>query len=218
VPSIHVAIGNQQLTGDLDVPAGARGLVVFAHGSGSSRHSRRNQYVARCLAGRGLATLLVDLLTPDEEAVDAQSGHLRFDIDLLAVRLVTILDWVRSRADVGRLPVALFGASTGAGAALVAAARRPDLVAAVVSRGGRPDLAGSSLTQVAAPTLLIVGGHDEQVIALNRLAMARLRGPVSLQIVPGATHLFEEAGALAAVAAAAGEWIDRYLPAALAKS
>lgn len=211
---VHVAIGNHRLTGDLEVPGGARGIVVFAHGSGSSRRSPRNQYVARYLSGRGFATLLIDLLTPEEEAIDERSGHIRFDINLLAGRLVTILDWIRARPDVGHLPPALFGASTGAGAALVAAAMRPDLVAAVVSRGGRPDLAGPSLPQVVAPTLLIVGGHDEQVIELNRLALARLRAPVSLHIVPGATHLFEEAGALEAVSAAAGEWFDRYLPAA----
>ena len=213
--NVRVDIGKERLDGDLDVPENARGIVVFAHGSGSSRHSPRNRYVAARLAALGFATLLIDLLTPQEEAIDQRSGHLRFDIDLLARRLLTILEWLRSRSDVGQLPAGLFGASTGGGAALVAAALRPHLVAAVVSRGGRPDLAGPSLARVLAPTLLIVGGHDEQVIELNRQAMARMAATTSLQVVPGATHLFEEPGALEAVATAAGKWFERYLPAAI---
>jgi dienelactone hydrolase len=210
--SVRIDIGHARLDGDLIVPEKARGIVVFAHGSGSSRHSPRNRFVAQRLSALGFATLLIDLLTPDEEAIDRRTGHLRFDIDLLARRLVTILEWLRSRPDVGQLPAGLFGASTGGGAALVAAAHKPNLVAAVVSRGGRPDLAGPSLARVTAPTLLIVGGHDEQVIELNTQAMARMPGTTSLHVVPGATHLFEEPGALDTVASAAGAWFERYLP------
>lgn len=208
---VLIPVGRNVLRGDLDVPRGARGIVIFAHGSGSSRHSPRNQYVARYLARCGFATLLIDLLTEEEEAADARTGHLRFDIALLALRLAAILDWVATVPELRPLPVGLFGASTGGGAALVAAAEHPRQVAAVVSRGGRPDLAGSALPGVIAPTLLLVGGDDVAVIALNREAMSRMHCTVSLQLVPGATHLFEEPGALEAVATAAGQWFQRFL-------
>jgi putative phosphoribosyl transferase len=191
-------------------PEGARGVVLFAHGSGSSRHSVRNRFVAGALRGGGLATLLLDLLTPDEEAVDARTAHLRFDIGLLAHRLVAATDWLTANPDTRGLKIGYFGASTGGGAALVAAAERPDLVAAVVSRGGRPDLAGPSLVHVRAPTLLIVGGRDEPVIGMNREAMRQLRSETRLEIVPGATHLFEEPGALEAVARLAEDWFQRH--------
>ena len=199
------------LDGTLGIPADARGMVLFAHGSGSSRFSPRNRYVARVLRDAGLATLLVDLLSPGEEEVDMATRHLRFDIGLLADRLVVGLDWLAHEPSTRALPVGLFGASTGGGAALVAAARRPDAVSAVVSRGGRPDLAGDALPQVRAPTLLIVGGHDEAVIELNRQAMRRMRGEVHLEIVPGASHLFEEPGTLEEVAALARDWLLRHL-------
>jgi putative phosphoribosyl transferase len=208
---VRFPVGNASLEGDLDVPAHATGVVLFAHGSGSSRHSPRNQYVARALRQRGLGTLLVDLLTADEERVDEHTRHLRFDIGLLADRLVGLIDWLQNDDAAGAPRIGLFGASTGAGAALVAAAARPDAVAAVVSRGGRPDLAGDALARVAAPTLLIVGGADGQVITLNRQAMAHLRGVARLEIVPGASHLFEETGALEQVAALAGDWFERHL-------
>jgi putative phosphoribosyl transferase len=199
------------LDGTLGMPTDARGMVLFAHGSGSSRFSPRNRYVARVLRDAGLATLLVDLLSPGEEEVDMATRHLRFDIGLLAERLVVGLDWLAHDPATGALPVGLFGASTGGGAALVAAARRPDAVSAVVSRGGRPDLAGDALPQVRAPTLLIVGGHDEAVIELNRQAMRRMRSEVHLEIVPGASHLFEEPGTLEEVAALARDWLLRHL-------
>ena len=208
---VRVPIGHQWLDGDLVLPAHARGLVLFAHGSGSSRHSSRNQYVARTLEQRGLATLLIDLLTPEEEHVDRQTAHLRFDIPLLAGRLVAIVEWLKRRPDTASLPIGLFGASTGGGAALMAAAAQPDHIAGVVSRGGRPDLAGPALLHVTAPTLLIVGGHDTPVIRMNRDAMSQMRGDVSLEIVPGASHLFEEPGALERVATLAGEWFGRHL-------
>ncbi len=207
----RVPIGDQWLTGELRVPAGAQGLVLFAHGSGSSRLSPRNRYVAHVLQQHGLATLLIDLLTPDEEAVDAQTGHLRFDIDLLASRLVAIVDWLRRRKDTAPLAIGLFGASTGGGAALVAAAARPREIAAVVSRGGRPDLARDALPLVKAPTRLIIGGRDLAVVGMNREAMVRMRARVDLQLVPGATHLFEEPGALDRVAELAADWFGHYL-------
>lgn len=194
------------LEGDLAVPPDAVGLVIFAHGSGSSRFSPRNRLVADRLGRRGLATLLLDLLTAEEDALDRRTAALRFDIPRLAARVVAAIDWARADARTVRLPVCCFGASTGAAAALVAAAERPDVVQAVVSRGGRPDLAGDALPRVAAPTLLIVGGLDREVIALNRLAMARMTAPAELRIVPGATHLFEEPGALEEVARLAGDW------------
>ena len=185
--------------------------MLFAHGSGSSRHSPRNRYVARLLNQAKLATLLVDLLTSDEEAIDMRTAHLRFDIGLLAQRLVAVTDWLTQYQDTRYLRIGYFGASTGAAAALVAAAERPDVVGAVVSRGGRPDLAGPALARVRAPTLLIVGGNDFQVIELNWAALAQLRCEKQLVIVPGATHLFEEPGALDEVARLAREWFERHL-------
>jgi len=211
ITPVHVGVNHHWLEGDLGHPPGARGVVLFAHGSGSSRHSRRNQYVARALEARGFATLLIDLLTPEEEVIDSRTAHLRFDIEMLASRLVAIVDWMRNRPELSALPIGLFGASTGGGAALMAAAARPHEITAVVSRGGRPDLAGPALAHVTAPTLLIVGGLDTPVIQMNRDAMKQMRGAVSLTIVPGATHLFEEPGALEQVATLAGEWFGRYL-------
>jgi putative phosphoribosyl transferase len=208
---VRVAAGPVTLEGNLSLPERARGIVLFAHGSGSSRHSPRNRYVARVLDEAKLATLLVDLLTPDEEAVDLRTAHLRFDIRLLAGRLVGVTDWLTQYPDTRELRIGYFGASTGAAAALVAAARRPDAVGAIVSRGGRPDLAGPALARVRAPTLLIVGGNDFEVVELNRRAFALLRCEKQLEIVPGATHLFEEPGALEEVARLACEWFERYL-------
>jgi dienelactone hydrolase len=200
------------LEGDLDRPEGARGVVLFAHGSGSSRHSPRNRYVARVLRDAGLGTLLLDLLTGQEEAVDRETGVLRFDVDLLADRVIGATDWLMRAPETAGLPVGYFGASTGAGAALLAAAARPQSVHAVVSRGGRPDLAGDALTQVRAPTLLIVGGFDGPVIGLNRQALERLgSAEKQLVIIPGATHLFPEPGALEEVARMAAQWFTRQL-------
>lgn len=209
--SIRVHVGAVGLDGDLHIPERASGLVIFAHGSGSSRFSRRNRAVAQALEQAGFATLLLDLLTPDEERVDEMTREYRFDIDLLGRRVVGAADWAKSRPDLHRLPVAFFGASTGAAAALIAAAERPHVTRAVISRGGRPDLADDALPRVKAPTLLIVGGRDEPVIQMNRDAMQRLRAPVELVIVPGATHLFEEPGALEEVARLATEWCGRHL-------
>jgi dienelactone hydrolase len=203
---VRVAADHSWLDGELRLPRPCIGLVIFAHGSGSSRFSVRNQHVARRLECRGLATLLIDLLTREEEAIDARSAEFRFDLELLAARLVAIIDWSRGREDTARLPIGLFGASTGGGAALMAAAARPHEVTAVVSRGGRPDLARGALGQARAPTLLIVGGHDQAVLAMNQRAMARMAAVVQLAIVPGATHLFEEPGALDRVADLAIEW------------
>jgi putative phosphoribosyl transferase len=208
---VQVAAGPVTLEGNLSLPATARGVVLFAHGSGSGRHSPRNRYVAQVLQDGGLGTLLIDLLTPQEEAIDLQTRHLRFDIGLLTERLVGATDWLRQQPATRDLGIGYFGASTGGAAALVAAAARPDDVKAVVSRGGRPDLAGPALPHVRAPTLLIVGGRDEQVIELNREAFAQLRCEKQLVIVPGATHLFEEPGALEEVARLAREWFQRYL-------
>ena len=199
------------LAADVTRPQQARGLVLFAHGSGSSRLSPRNRMVADRLGGVGLATVLIDLLTPGEERVDAVTAELRFDIGLLAHRLTGIIDWISGQPGLGTLPLGLFGASTGAAAALLAAGARPARVRAVVSRGGRPDLAGDQLTRVTAPTLLIVGERDRQVLHLNEAAAGRLGGPSTVWIVPGATHLFEEPGALPLVAGAAAEWFDRHL-------
>jgi putative phosphoribosyl transferase len=210
---VRVSAGQAQLEGMLRVPVGAQGIVLFAHGSGSSRHSPRNRHVAQALQEAGLATLLIDLLTPGEEAVDVQTGHLRFDIGLLADRLVGATDWLARNPETQRLKVGYFGASTGAGGALVAATQRPHAVAAIVSRGGRPDLAGLVLTQVQAPTLLIVGGLDYPVIAMNREALAHMQVEKRLEIVPGATHLFEETGALEQVAHLACDWFARHLTA-----
>jgi pimeloyl-ACP methyl ester carboxylesterase len=208
---VQVPAGTVTLDGNLTLPEYAQAIVLFAHGSGSSRHSPRNRYVARVLNEAKLATLLIDLLTLHEEVIDTRTAHLRFDIDLLAERLVDATDWLTQFPDTKHLPIGYFGASTGAAAALAAAAVRPDAVGAVVSRGGRPDLAGSALPRVRAPTLLIVGGDDRQVIELNRAALAQLRCEKQLVIVPAATHLFEEPGALDEVARLARDWFQRYL-------
>ncbi|MFC8848786.1 MULTISPECIES: dienelactone hydrolase family protein [unclassified Micromonospora] len=208
---VTIPAGDAGLPADVLVPAGATGVVLFAHGSGSSRHSPRNTAVAGTLHERALGTVLVDLLTPEEDRVDARTAELRFDIGLLADRLAAIVDWMGAEPTLGRLPVGLFGASTGAAAALVAAAARPERVRAVVSRGGRPDLAGVALPQVAAPTLLLVGGLDGQVITLNEQALAELGEVGELRVVPGATHLFEEPGALEQVAGAAADWFATHL-------
>jgi putative phosphoribosyl transferase len=200
------------LEGDLRVPAGAKGIVVFAHGAGSSRHSPRNRRVAEVLRQAGLGTLLMDLLTPQEERRDMLTRELRFDIEMLGERAVGAIDWLPGEEETGDLGVGTFGASTGAAAALIAAAERPDRVRGMVSRGGRPDLAAGALTRVRAPTLLIVGGEDAPVIEMNRDAMATLAGETRLEIVPGATHLFEEPGALERVAELAADWFVRHLP------
>ena len=209
--TVRVSAGRVILEGTLAVPGAARGVVLFAHGSGSSRHSPRNRYVAGVLRQSGLGTLLIDLLTLQEEAVDVRTRELRFDITLLAERLADATDWLGERPETRALRVGYFGASTGGGAALVAAAERPDAVGAVVSRGGRPDLAGEALPLVRAPTLLIVGGNDVPVIAMNENAVARMRAEVRLEIIPGATHLFEEPGALEEVARLASDWFVRHL-------
>ncbi len=208
---VRVPAGSVTLEGNLTLPEQSRGIVLFAHGSGSSRHSPRNRYVALLLNEAKLATLLIDLLTLHEEVVDARTAQLRFDIDLLAERLVDATDWLTQFPDTKDLRIGYFGASTGAAAALAAAALRPDPVGAIVSRGGRPDLAGAALIRVRAPTLLIVGENDEQVIQLNRAALAQLRCEKQLVIVPGATHLFEEPGALDVVARLARDWFERHL-------
>jgi putative phosphoribosyl transferase len=209
---VRIRAGPTTLEGDLQVPEGAVGVVLFAHGSGSSRHSTRNRYVAGELQAAGLATLLIDLLTPEEEAVDQHTAHLRFDISLLAERLVATTRWLGEDPSTRALTVGHFGASTGAGAALVAAAALPERVGAVVSRGGRPDLAADALPRVRAPTLFLVGGRDLAVLELNRVAMARMQTVTRLEIVPGATHLFEEPGTLETVAHLARDWFVRYLP------
>jgi putative phosphoribosyl transferase len=193
------------------MPDRAEGIVLFAHGSGSSRHSPRNRYVAQVLSHAGLATLLIDLLTADEEATERWTKHLRFDIGLLAGRLIGATDWLKQNSETNPLRIGYFGASTGAAAALVAAAERPEDIGAIVSRGGRPDLAGSALERVQAPTLLIVGGHDLPVIDMNQEALDQLRVPKQLTIVPGATHLFEEPGTLEEVARLASQWFGHYL-------
>ena len=208
---VRIAAGPVTLEGNLTLREATYGIVLFAHGSGSSRHSPRNRHVAQLLNEANLATLLVDLLTSDEETIDVRTGHLRFDIALLAERLIAVTDWLTQHRDTRRLRIGYFGASTGAGAALVAAAERPDVVGAVVSRGGRPDLAGPALARVRAPTLFIVGGNDFPVIDLNRAALAQLRCEKQLVIVPGATHLFEEPGALDEVARLARKWFERHL-------
>jgi putative phosphoribosyl transferase len=208
---VRVPAGAVTLEGNLTLPQDSHGIVLFAHGSGSSRHSPRNRYVARVLNEAKLATLLIDLLTPHEEVIDARTAQLRFDIDLLAERLVGATDWLTQFPDTQHLRIGYFGASTGAAAALVAAAVRSGAVGAVVSRGGRPDLAGAALVHVQAPTLLIVGEDDVQVIELNRAALAQLRCEKQLVIVPGATHLFEEPGALDVVAQLACDWFERHL-------
>ena len=208
----QVQVGdNITLEGNLNIPENPRGVVLFAHGSGSSRHSPRNQFVARVLHEAAFATLLIDLLTADEEEQDRLTGHLRFNIDLLSQRVVGATNWLTVNPATENLKIGYFGASTGAAAALVAAAEHPLAVGAVVSRGGRPDLAGSALTAVQAPTLLIVGSKDTQVIELNRMALSLLKGEKQIEIIPGATHLFEEPGALEQVAQLASQWFTRYL-------
>jgi putative phosphoribosyl transferase len=208
---VRVPVGSVILEGNLGVPEDVQGVVLFAHGSGSGRHSSRNRYVAQELRQAGLATLLVDLLTPEEEEIDLRTRHLRFDIGLLAERLAGTTDWLKREPNTRNLRVGYFGASTGAAAALVAAAERPEEVDAIVSRGGRPDLAGEALPRARAPTLLIVGEKDVSVIEMNREAMERLRVEKEIEIVSGATHLFEEHGALEKVAHLASEWFVRYL-------
>jgi putative phosphoribosyl transferase len=208
---VRVLAGHVVLEGSLTLPERAQGIVLFAHGSGSSRHSPRNRYVAKVLSDAGLATLLIDLLTADEEATERWTRHLRFNIGLLAGRLVGATDWLKQNSETSLLRIGYFGASTGAAAALVAAAARPEDIGAIVSRGGRPDLAGSALERVQAPTLLIVGGHDLPVIDMNQEALDQLRGPKQLIIVPGATHLFEEPGTLEEVARLASQWFGQYL-------
>jgi dienelactone hydrolase len=208
---VRLSAAGVTLEGNLDIPEGAVGIVLFAHGSGSGRRSPRNRYVARILRQGGLATLLIDLLTPEEEVIDMQTAHLRFDIPLLAERLMGATDWLTNHSSTRHLRIGYFGASTGSGAALMAAAERSDIVKAVVSRGGRPDLAGPALARVRAPVLLIVGGEDFPVIELNREAMAKLGGDKKLVIIPGATHLFEEPGTLEEVSQLAREWFQRYL-------
>ena len=205
--AVRFNAGGVFVEGDVSVPPDAVAIVVFVHGSGSSRQSPRNQFVAANLRAERLGTVLVDLLTRDEERADQFTGHLRFDISFLARRVTAIVDEVR---DESKLPCGLFGASTGAAAALVVAATRPKEISAVVSRGGRPDLAGESLAAVRAPTLLIVGGDDRDVVELNRKAMARMDGEVRLEIVPGASHLFHEPGALEAVAHLAAGWFTTH--------
>jgi len=208
---LEITVAGVTLQADLVVPDRPVGLIVFAHGSGSGRHSSRNRYVAGHLQEAGFATALADLLTPDEELADARGGQFRFDIGRLSVRVIALTDWLVAYRVSAGLDVGLFGASTGAAAALVAAAARPSTVEAVVSRGGRPDLAGEFLRLVYQPTLLIVGGHDPSVIELNRGAAELLPGQTRLDIVPGATHLFEEAGALEQVAQLARDWFLLHL-------
>jgi dienelactone hydrolase len=211
---IAIDIPGASLRGNLGAPQDPAGIVLFAHGSGSSRHSPRNRSVAEVLQAAGLATLLMDLLTSEEEAFDQVTRELRFDIDLLSERLTSVIDWTSRRQELQGLPLGLFGASTGAAGALRAAAERPEIVRAVVSRGGRPDLAGAALPHVQAPTLLIVGEADVQVIPLNTSAQGQMRAPVQLVLVPGATHLFEEPGTLATAAQLARDWFLEHLPAA----
>ena len=203
---VLVKVGSVELEGYLSLPTAATGAVVFAHGSGSSRHSPRNRYVADVFNEGGLGTLLIDLLNADEQEVDLQTSQLRFDIPFLASRLMAITQWLRNQPQLAGLKVGYFGASTGAGATLVAAAELPNLICAVVSRGGRPDLAGDSLERVQAPTLAIVGSNDPAVLELNRQALARMNCVKALHVIPGASHLFEEAGALEEVAKLARAW------------
>jgi putative phosphoribosyl transferase len=208
--TVRVATGRVNLEGDLSVPAHARGVVLFAHGSGSSRFSARNRRVAAMLQESGFATLLMDLLTPNEDDLDRHTGEYRFDIGRLAERLIGASEWLSGDDATSKLRISLFGASTGGGAALVAAAEIPELIATVISRGGRPDLAGEALPRVRAPTLLLVGGNDETVLELNREALAQLTAPARLEVIPGATHLFEEPGALDEVSRHAIAWLDTY--------
>ncbi|MEO6564196.1 MAG: dienelactone hydrolase family protein [Nitrosospira sp.] len=209
--AIRIPAGGVLLNADMALPARAEAIIAFAHGSGSGRHSIRNRYVAETLNGYGLATLLADLLTEEEEIIDLRTRQLRFDIPMLADRLVDIAAWLQSEPQMRHLKIGWFGASTGAGAALIAAARRPENIIAVVSRGGRPDLAGDYLSEVMAPVLLIVGENDPQVLDLNKQALARLNVPSKLEIVPNATHLFEEPGTLEAAALLAAQWFQAHL-------
>jgi dienelactone hydrolase len=211
VQAVEISAGAALLHADLRVPPRPQGVVIFAHGSGSSRFSPRNLQVAESLNNRGQATLMLDLLTSEEESVDIYTAQYRFDIPRLGARVRAAAEWTRTVPDLCELPIGYFGASTGAAAALTAAADRPDLVHAVVSRGGRPDLANQSLQLVHAPTLLIVGGADRDVIELNRQAMSQMLAVVELRVVHGATHLFEEPGTLEQVERLAGDWYDRYL-------
>jgi len=204
--TLRVPVDGTILNADLAIPVEAHGIVLFAHGSGSSRHSPRNQFVARVLQQSDFGTLLMDLLTEKEEAVDNQTRELRFDIKLLARRLTATVDWLSVQPSFKQLPIGVFGASTGAAAALVSAADRPELVKSVVSRGGRPDLAADALPRVQAPTLMIVGGYDDAVLELNEQARARMKSEATIKIVPRATHLFEEPGALSQVADFAAAW------------
>lgn len=206
--TVNIPLGRYAIQGDLVLPIGAKGAVLFAHGSGSSRHSPRNKYVAEILNQHALATLLIDLLTAEEERVDIGTAQYRFNIGLLASRLVAATDWAVTDPRLSRLDLGYFGASTGAAAALVAAARRPEQVHAVVSRGGRPDLAGDELRKVAAPTLLLVGEFDREVFELNRKAAQAMTTTTEIKVIPGATHLFEEKGALEEVASLAGAWFQ----------
>lgn len=207
-----------RLSGSLSIPFGAQGIILFAHGSGSSRHSPRNQFVAYTLNYGRMGTLLIDLLTPNEELVDMRTRHLRFNIELLASRLIGAIDWLHENPESRSLKIGIFGASTGAAAAMVAASRRPKLVSAVVSRGGRPDLAGSSLSKVNTPTLLIVGSNDIPVLEMNRMAMERMKCPKELEIIQGASHLFEEPGKLKLVARSAQKWFSKHLSESLPKT
>jgi putative phosphoribosyl transferase len=209
--AIKIPTGDAAVNGDLTLPPNATGIVVFAHGSGSSRFSPRNTYIASLLNKQGLATLLIDLLTSEEEVVDELTSQFRFDIDLLAGRLVDATCWLKINPNTKHLSIGYFGASTGAAAALMAAAKLPQYVNAVVSRGGRPDLAGEFLPMVEAPTLLIVGGDDPEVLALNREALGQLRVEKRLEVVSGATHLFEEPGKLQEAAKVALDWFSKFL-------
>lgn len=208
---VHIPVNGVTLEGNLQVPEGATGIVVFAHGSGSSRHSPRNRFVAKVFNAGGMGTLLIDLLTLEEESIDVLTRELRFDIPLLSKRVVGAIDWLKSQNEMKKLHIGLIGSSTGAASALVAASMRQTEVKAVVSRGGRPDLAGNALKAVAAPTLLIVGENDPVVIDLNKCAKAEMNADVVLKIVPGATHLFEEPGTLEFAAELSRDWFMRYL-------
>ena len=211
IQDVQIPVQGVMLHGELFLPPRSLGVVVFAHGSGSSRFSPRNQAVAKTIRGAGIGTLLFDLLTREEESIDTYTRQLRFDISLLSERLIATVNWLRAQNITGSSPVGLFGASTGGSAALVAAARLGSRISAVVSRGGRPDLAGDSLPFVISPTLLILGGLDDMVIELNRKAISKMKCEVEMKIIPGATHLFEEPGALGFVARLATEWFVKYL-------
>jgi putative phosphoribosyl transferase len=208
---VHIPAGRAIFTGNLSIPENATALVLFAHGSGSSRYSPRNQFVARTLNNAGLGTLLFDLLTPEEGLIDARTREHRFNIGMLAERLIHATNWAKQQQQTRNLRIGYFGSSTGGGAALVAAVELPQDVDAVVSRGGRPDLAGAALPKVQAPTLLIVGGEDDFVIELNEQARAQMQCEVKLEIIPGATHLFEEPGALEQIAKLAGNWFRDHI-------